>query len=223
MRILLVEDEIKVANFVSRGLREAGYTVDICHDGEQGEDHALAGGYDLVILDVMLPGRDGYQILSTLRDKNIQSKVLMLTALDQTPSKVKGLHLGADDYLTKPFDFEELKARISALLRRGAYEDRENLSVADLQFDSRSMSVVRAGTRIDLTQREFVLLKYLLEHKGEVVTRTMIAQNVWNLGMEAGTNVIDVYINYLRRKIDDGYDVRLIQTIRGRGYMIGDA
>jgi two-component system copper resistance phosphate regulon response regulator CusR len=223
MRILVIEDEIKVAKFISRGLEEFGYGVDIEHDGESGLSRAQAGTYDLVILDVMLPGRNGYEVLSTLREAGLQAKVLMLTALDQTPSKVKGLNLGADDYLTKPFDFEELMARINALLRRGVYEERETLTAADLQLDSRSMAVERAGMRIELTLREFALLRYLLEHKGEVVTRTMIAQNVWNMGMEAGTNVIDVYINYLRRKIDDGYDVRLIQTIRGRGYMIGDA
>ncbi len=222
MRILVIEDELKVAKFISRGLREIGYSVEIFHDGESGEAEALTGQYDLIILDIMLPKKDGYQILSAIRGSDIQSKVLMLSALDQTPSKIKGLNLGADDYLTKPFDFEELMARINALLRRGGYEDRETFSVADLVLDNKAFTVERQGQRIDLTQREFVLLKYLLEHKGEVVTRTMIAQNVWNLGMEASTNVIDVYINYLRRKIDDGFELRLIRTIRGRGYVIGE-
>lgn len=222
MRILILEDELKVANFISRGLREAGYAVDVHSDGVSGEKAALSAEYDLIILDIMLPGRDGYQVLAALREADIQSRVIMLSALDQTTNKIKGLNLGADDYLTKPFDFEELMARINALLRRGGYEERETLSVADLVLDTRAFTVERAGQRIELTQREFVLLKYLLEHKGEVVTRTMIAQNVWNLGMEAGTNVIDVYINYLRRKIDDNFEPRLIRTVRGRGYVVGE-
>lgn len=223
MRILVIEDEKKVANFISRGLREAGYSVDVCHDGSEGRALAVSGGYGLIILDIMLPGHDGYQILAELRRLEIASKVLLLSALDQTQNKIKGLYLGADDYLTKPFDFEELLARINALLRRGNYEAREQLAVADLVLDSRGLTVERGGRRIELTQREFLLLKYLLEHKHEVVTRTMIAQNVWNLGLESGTNVIDVYINYLRRKIDDGFETKLIQTVRGRGYILGDA
>lgn len=223
MKILVIEDEKKVASFVSRGLREAGYSVDVSHDGTEGRALAVSGGYELIILDIMLPGLDGYQILAELRSLEIASKVLLLSALDQTQNKIKGLNLGADDYLTKPFDFEELLARINALLRRGNYEAREQLTVADLVLDNRGLTVERGGRRIELTQREFLLLKYLLEHKHEVVTRTMIAQNVWNLGLESGTNVIDVYINYLRRKIDDGFETKLIQTVRGRGYILGDA
>jgi two-component system, OmpR family, copper resistance phosphate regulon response regulator CusR len=223
MRILVIEDEKKVAKFISRGLREAGYSVDVCHDGSEGRALAVSGGYGLIILDIMLPGHDGYQILAELRRLEIASKVLLLSALDQTQNKIKGLNLGADDYLTKPFDFEELLARINALLRRGNYEAREQLAVADLVLDNRGLTVERGGRRIELTQREFLLLKYLLEHKHEVVTRTMIAQNVWNLGLESSTNVIDVYINYLRRKIDDGFETKLIQTVRGRGYILGDA
>ena len=222
VRILLLEDEGKVANFISRGLRERGHSVTVQPDGVSGEKEARSNAYDLIILDIMLPGKDGYQVLAALREAGIQSKVIMLSSLDQTTNKIKGLNLGADDYLTKPFDFDELMARITALLRRGNYEERETLSVADLVLDNRTFTVERAGQRIELTQREFVLLKYLLEHKGEVVTRTMIAQNVWNLGMEASTNVIDVYINYLRRKIDDTFEPRLIRTVRGRGYMVGE-
>ena len=222
MRILVVEDEIKVANFIARGLRELGFVVDVETDGGSGEQRARDGQYDLLVLDVMLPGRDGYDILSSVRQAGTQSKVLMLSALDQTQHKVKGLNLGADDYLTKPFEFDELKARVNALLRRGTYETHDVLMIADLQLDTKSLSVERSGKRIELTQREFVLLKFLLEHKGEVVTRTMIAQHVWNMGVESSTNVIDVYINYLRRKIDDGFASSLIRTVRGSGYVIGE-
>ena len=170
----------------------------------------------------MLPGRDGFQVLEAVREARLEARVLMLTALDQTQNKVKGLNLGSDDYLTKPFDFEELLARVNALLRRGNYDADEELQAADLVLDIKSMTVMRGDTRIELTHREFMLLKFLLENKNEVVTRTMIAQHVWNLGLESSTNVIDVYINYLRRKIDEGQEYKLIQTIRGRGYMLSD-
>ncbi len=222
MLILVVEDEIKVANFISRGLREIGHSVDIYHDGVSGEQQALSNKYDLVILDVMLPGKDGFQILSSIRKQGIASKVLMLSALDQTQSKIKGLNLGADDYLTKPFELEQLCERMNALLRRGVYEERDQYAIADLVLHASSFTVERSGQRIALTQREFVLLQFLLEHKNEVVTRTMIAQNVWNAGLESNTNVIDVYINYLRRKIDDRFEQKLIRTVRGRGYIISE-
>lgn len=222
MRVLIVEDEIKVADFISRGLRESGYAVDVAYDGEEGLSLALQGNYDLLILDVMLPGRDGFQILEAIRRVALEVRVLMLTALDQTQNKVKGLNLGSDDYLTKPFEFDELLARVNALLRRGNYDADEELKAADLVLDTKSMMVTRGRARIELTNREFMLLKFLLENKNEVVTRTMIAQHVWNLGLESNTNVIDVYINYLRRKIDAGQQHKLIQTIRGRGYMLTD-
>ncbi len=222
MRILVIEDEKKVADFISRGLSEAGHAVSAAYDGIDGLEHARASEHDLIILDVMLPGLDGFDVLETLRNQGCTSRILLLTALEQTQSKIKGLNLGADDYLTKPFDFEELLARINALFRRGSDLPRDQYSVADLTLDIHTQVVHRHGKRIDLTHREFMLLRFLFEHREQVVTRTMIARQVWNLGYEAATNVIDVYINYLRRKIDDGCDVKLIQTVRGQGYRFGE-
>jgi heavy metal response regulator len=222
MRILVVEDERKVADFVSRGLSEAGHAVDVEYDGLQGLRRAGSESYDLIILDVMLPGMDGFDILEQLRSEGCPSRVLLLTALEQTQDKIRGLNLGADDYLTKPFDFEELIARINALLRRGVQVQHDRYEVGDLALDIRTQVVTRGGRRIELTHREFMLLRYLFENRDQVITRTMIARQVWNLGYETGTNVIDVYINYLRRKIDDGFDRKLIQTVRGQGYRFGD-
>jgi len=222
MNILIIEDEPKVADFIAKGMREAGFTVDVVYEGIQGQKKVLHGNYDLIILDAMLPELDGFQILETIRSAGIPSKVLMLTALGQTASKIIGLNLGADDYMTKPFDFDELHARIHALMRRGKYETTDELRSADLVLYKKRQRVNRAGNDIDLTNREFTLLQFLLEHKNEIVTRTMIAQHVWNLRFETGTNVIDVYIAYLRRKIDFNFDQKLLYTIRGRGYMLQD-
>lgn len=222
MRILIIEDEKKVADFIARGLSEAGHAVQAAYDGIEGLQQAQSSEHDLIILDVMLPGLDGFDVLETLRNNGCTSRILLLTALEQTQSKIKGLNLGADDYLTKPFDFEELLARINALFRRGSDLPRDQYFVADLTLDIHTQAVHRSGKRIDLTHREFMLLRFLFEHRDQVVTRTMIARQVWNLGYEAGTNVIDVYINYLRRKIDDGCDVKLIQTVRGQGYRFGE-
>ncbi|MCZ7557203.1 MAG: response regulator transcription factor [Bacteroidia bacterium] len=223
MRILIIEDERKVADFVSRGLSEAGHAVHVVYDGPKGLERARADNYDLLILDVMLPGMDGFEILEQLRSEGSPSRILLLTALEQTQDKIRGLNLGADDYLTKPFDFEELIARVNALLRRGNQVQQDRYEVADLTLDIRTQVVIRADRRIDLTHREFMLLRYLFEHRDQVISRAMIGRQVWNLGYETGTNVIDVYINYLRRKIDDGFEHKLIQTVRGQGYRFGDA
>lgn len=223
MRILIIEDEKKVADFISRGLTEAGNLADVAYNGGSGIERALNGTYDLIILDIMLPDMDGFEILEQLRGAGNDARVLLLTALDQTPQKIRGLNLGADDYLTKPFDFQELLARVHALLRRGREAARSTYAIADLSMDTASQIVLRNGRRVDLTHREFMLLRFLIEHRDEVVTRTMIAQHVWNLSYEADTNVIDVYINYLRRKIDDAAALKLIHTIRGQGYMLTEA
>ncbi len=222
MNVLVIEDEKKVADFIAKGLQEAGFLVHIATSAGASERLISKHVYDVIILDIMLPDKDGFTVLQSLREHGIDAKVLMLTALDQLENKVRGLNLGADDYLTKPFDFEELSARINALLRRGRYEQKEVLTAGDIVLDKTAQRVTRAGKLIELTHREFMLLEYLLLHKNEVVTRTMIAQHVWNLGFETGTNVIDVYINYLRRKIDYGFSTRLIRTIRNRGYMLQD-
>lgn len=220
MNILIIEDERKVAEFISKGLREFQHTVDVAFDGVAGEAMANRGRYDLIILDLMLPQKNGYHVLTDLRKKNHDVKILLLSALDQVEDKIRGLKLGADDYLTKPFDFDELLARIEAILRRGNYESHDVLVAHDLTFDRTTQTVVRSGKRIELTAREYRLLEFLLLHKNEVVTRTMIAQHVWNFGFDTNTNVINVYINYLRRKVDEGFSPPLIHTIRSRGYRI---
>lgn len=222
MNVLVIEDESKVADFIAKGLQEIGFSVHVATSAASGERLISEHVYDVIILDIMLPDKDGFSVLQSVREKGVDAKVLMLTALDQLENKVRGLNLGADDYLTKPFDFEELSARINALLRRGRYEEKEVLTAGDIVLERNTQKVTRAGKLIELTRREFMLLEYLLLHKNEVVTRTMIAQHVWNLGFETGTNVIDVYINYLRRKIDYGFSTRLIRTVRNRGYMLQD-
>ncbi len=222
MRILIVEDEKKVASFIKKGLVEESYAVDVAYDGEEGLFLAENNEYDLVILDVMLPKKTGLEILKELRGGNIQTPVMMLTAKDSVSDKVKGLDFGCDDYLTKPFAFDELLARIRALMRRGTKEKSVQLKVADLVMDLSTRKVTRAGQDIDLTSKEYALLEYFVRNKGRILTRTNIAEHVWDYNFDSFTNVIDVYINYLRNKIDKDFPHKLIHTVRGVGYTLKD-
>jgi len=219
MRILVVEDEKKVARFVQRGLEAEGYAVDVVHDGDTALARALEGDWDAVVLDLALPGRDGLAVLRELRARRSSVPVLLLTARSGVTDKVAGLDLGADDYLTKPFEFVELLARLRALLRRGG-STPPRLALADLTLDPATREVTRAGRRIDLTVREYALLEFLLRNRGRVLSRAVIAQHVWGVSFETFTNVIDVYVNYLRRKIDADFEPKLLQTVRGVGYVL---
>jgi DNA-binding response OmpR family regulator len=220
MRILVVEDEAKVASFIRRALEEESYAVDACGDGAQGFDLARAGCYDLIILDLMLPGMPGLEVLQALRKAQVAAPVLILTARSELDQKVKGLDAGADDYLTKPFAIEELVARARALLRRGTGDAAGILQVDDLAMNPATREVTRGGKRIELTAKEYALLEYLMRNAGRVLTRPMIAEHVWNQDFDTFTNVIDVYVNYLRNKIDRGQERKLIQTVRGSGYTL---
>lgn len=221
MRILIIEDEKKVADFIRRGLKEEGYAADIASDGKEGLFLASTNPYDVILLDVMLPGLDGISVCRKLRqEENNSVPVIMLTAKDEVRDKVRGLDAGADDYLTKPFSFEELLARIRALLRKGSRQQQTVLRVGDLSLDLISHAVTRAGKEISLTSKEFALLEYFMRNPGMVITRTMISEHVWDINFDTFTNVIDVYVNYLRKKIDAGRGPSLIHTVRGRGYML---
>jgi heavy metal response regulator len=220
MRILVVEDETKVASFIQRGLEAEHYTVDVASDGDTGLARALEGHHDLLILDLMLPGRDGAAVLRELRARRHTLPILLLTARATVVDKVRGLDLGADDYLTKPFEFAELLARVRALLRRGAAAPAPRLALADLTLDPATHEVARGGRRIELTAREFALLEFFLRNPGRVLSRALIAQHVWGVSFDTFTNVIDVYVNYLRRKIDADFEPKLLQTVRGVGYVL---
>jgi len=220
MRILVVEDERKVAEFIRRGLREEGYSVDVAYDGEEGHFLATSGEYDLIILDLMIPKIDGISLCKKLREAKITAPVIMLTAKDTIKDKVLGLNSGADDYLTKPFAFQELLARIRAILRKNNLQITTMLQVGDLTLDLLTHKVMRENKEIVLTAKEFALLEYLMRNAGNVVTRTMISEHVWDINFDTFTNVIDVYINYLRNKIDLGFKKKLIHTFRGRGYIL---
>lgn len=220
MRILVVEDEAKVGSFIRRALEEESYAVDLSIDGAEGLDLALGGTYDLIVLDVMLPNVSGLEILQRLRKEKNKTPVLILTARAQLEQKVKGLDSGADDYLTKPFAIEELLARVRALLRRGLGETAGLLQVEDLVLNPATREVTRGGQRLDLTTKEYALLEYFMRNPGRILTRPMIAEHVWNLDFDTCTNVIDVYVNYLRNKIDRGRERKLIQTVRGSGYVM---
>lgn len=220
MRVLVIEDETKVGCFIKRALEEESYAVDLCEDGAKGLEMALAVNYDLLVVDVMLPSMSGLDVLKNIRRERIHTPVLILSAQSQIDQRVKGLDAGADDYLTKPFAIDELLARIRALLRRGASESPGILQVDDLILNPATRDVTRGGQRIDLTLKEYALLEYLIRHTGRVLTRPMISEHVWNQDFDTFTNVIDVYVNYLRNKIDRGRTKKLIHTIRGSGYML---
>lgn len=220
MRILVVEDEKKVRGFLEKGLEEEGYAVDVALDGEEGLERALDCVHDLIILDIQLPKMDGLRVLKLLRRAEVAVPVLLLTVRTTIEDKVLGLDSGADDYLTKPFAFQELLARVRALLRRQTEGAPPVFRVADLTLDPGRRSVSRGGERIDLTPKEFALLDYFMRNPGRVLTRTMISEHVWNYDFDTMTNIIDVYVNYLRKKIDSGRERKLIQTVRGVGYVL---
>ena len=220
MRLLVVEDEKKVASFIKKGLEEEGYAVDLASDGETGLMMGLDGVHDLIVLDVNLPRMDGLSVLQELRKKKVTTPVLLLTVKATIEDKVLGLDSGADDYLTKPFAFQELLARVRALLRRRAEADSPLLQVADLALDPATRFVSRGDEKIELTAKEFALLAYFMRNPGRVLTRTMIAEHVWDYDFDPMTNVIDVYVNYLRKKIDAGREAKLIHTVRGVGYVM---
>jgi len=218
MRILVIEDEPKAAAYVRKGLAEQGYAVDVAHDGIDGLHMATTNKYDIVLLDVMLPGIDGWSVLERMR-RECDTPVLFLTSRGQVEDRVKGLQLGADDYLVKPFAFSELLARVQTVLRRGPVRRDETLRIDDFEFDPVRRRVSRGGQRIVLTAKEYALLEYLTRHAGEICSRTLIAENVWDMNFDSDTNVVDVAVRRLRAKIDDPYCTRLIHTVRGVGYV----
>lgn len=220
MKILVVEDEKKVASFIKRGLEEEKYEVDISYDGEEGLQKALDGSYSLMILDVMLPKKDGLSVVKELRTRKLLTPVLMLTAKDTVEDIVAGLNSGSDDYLTKPFAFAELLARARALLRRSEQERGAEIRFADLRLDPVTHKVWRKDKEIDLTAKEYSLLEFFMRNPNQVLTRTTIAENVWDYIFDSFTNIIDVYVNYLRKKIDRDADKKLIHTVRGVGYIL---
>lgn len=221
MKLLVVEDEPNIGNYLKQGLDEAGFVVDLLDNGVDGLHHALTEAYDLVVLDVMLPGLNGWQILAGIRKAGKDVPVLFLTARDEIDDRVRGLELGADDYLVKPFAFSELLARVRTLLRRGSkVKDSEVLTAGDLELDLLRRRVTRSGRRIDLTVKEFALLELLLRRQGEVLPRSLIASQVWDMNFDSDTNVIDVAVRRLRAKVDDGYEQKLIHTARGMGYVL---
>lgn len=223
MRVLIIEDDLETARFLSKALGESGHETDHALDGEQGLDLGRNGTYDVMVVDRMLPKRDGLSIIETLRDEGNKTPVLILSALDKVDERVKGLKAGGDDYLTKPFAFSELLARIEVLMRRLIPEGEEtDLKVGDLIMERLSQKVSRAGVDIQLVPREYRLLEYLMRHKDQVVTRTMLLENVWDYHFDPGTNIIDVHMSRLRSKIDKDFDQSLLQTVRGAGYMISD-
>jgi DNA-binding response OmpR family regulator len=222
MRMLLVEDEKKLSDLIARALKAERYAVDVANDGSTGWEMADSYDYDLVILDLMLPGLSGTEILRRIRAKNDQVPILILTARDATEEKVRNFEAGADDYLTKPFAFAELIMRVKALLRRGPVSRSSVLRVADLEVDRLSQQVRRAGRRIELTAKEYALLEYLATNPGRVFSRTMIIEHVWDQSFEGLTNIVDVYVRHLRSKVDDPFPTKLIRTVRGVGYSLGE-
>jgi two-component system copper resistance phosphate regulon response regulator CusR len=222
MRALIIEDEKKTAQYLRKGLAEQGFVVDVTHNGTDGLHLATTADYTFIILDVMLPDRDGWSVITELRQSGKQTPVIFLTARDAVDDRVKGLELGADDYLVKPFAFSELLARIRTVLRRGPGRKPDNVRIADLDIDFLRRKAQRSGKRLDLSPKEFLLLWLLASHEGEILTRTYISENVWDMNFDCDTNVVDVAILRLRRKIDDPFPVKLLHTVRGVGYVLED-
>jgi two-component system, OmpR family, copper resistance phosphate regulon response regulator CusR len=220
MRLLVIEDEQRTRTLLSHGLREAGYVIDACDNGIDGLAHATGGEYDAIILDIMLPQMDGWSVLAGLRQHDKRTPALVLSAKEGVADRVRGLTLGADDYLVKPFAFDELLARVRAMLRRNQPIQEDPLSFADLRLDPRGYSVSRGGQRIELTAKEYQLLELLVRHQGEVLPRTLISERVWDMSFDSYSNVIEVNIRRLRMKIDDPFDRKLIHTVKGRGYVL---
>lgn len=220
MKILIVEDEAKTSRFLKKGLCEAGYLVDVAADGQEGLHQVLEVDFDLIILDVMLPGRDGWDVLARLRESGRKALVLMLTARDAVHERVHGFELGADDYLVKPFAFSELLARVRSLLRRSAPRAQDTIRMADLEIDLLRHRATRAGQKIELTAKEYLLLTLLARRAGEVLSRTLIAEMVWDMNFDSDTNVVDVNVRRLRSKVDDPFPLKLIHTVRGAGYVL---
>ena len=220
MRILLVEDNQRLSDSLRRSLSDDGYAVDVAYDGQEGEELAEITPYDLIILDVMLPRKNGFEVCRSLRENRVKTPVLMLTARDALSDRVTGLDSGADDYLVKPFEVDELRARLRALLRRESDDKSGTLTIADLHLDPATHFVERGGNRIELTSREYALLEYLMRHPNRLVTRQMAENSLWDSDSSVASNVVDVYIRRLRRKVDDPYEPKLIETIRGSGYRL---
>jgi two-component system copper resistance phosphate regulon response regulator CusR len=220
MKILIVEDEPKTGDYLKQGLSGAGFVVDLARDGLDGLHLARTGDYDLIVLDVMLPGLDGWGVVQNVRRNGGEMPILFLTARDQVEDRVRGLELGADDYLVKPFAFSELLARVRTLLRRGKAKEPEVLRAADLELDLLRRRVIRGGARIDLTAKEFALLELLLRRQGEVLPRSLIASQVWDMNFDSDTNVIEVAVRRLRAKVDEPFEPKLIRTVRGMGYVL---
>ncbi len=220
VRVLVVEDEKKIASFIRKGLESAGFAVDVCHNGDEGYELAVTRPYDVMVLDIMLPGRDGLSILRSIRERKIPLPIILLTARTEPNERVEGLNLGADDYLTKPFFIEELVARIHAVTRRSTGASQSVLAVGDLSMDLLTREVRRGGRRIDLTPREFALLECLMRAPGRVLTRVQLLERVWGYNFDPGTNIVDVYVQRVRAKVDRDSDAKLIETIRGVGYRI---
>ena len=221
MRLLVIEDNPKMAALIRKGLTEQGYAVDVACSGQDGEFMAADEAYDAVVLDLMLPDQDGLLVCRNLRRRGVHKPILMLTALSTTQDKITGLDAGADDYLTKPFEFDELVARIRALLRRGQAREASTLKFEDIEMDLLKRTVTRGGQKVKLTTKEFALLEYFLRSPNRVLSRTAIGEHVWDMNFDSDSNVIDVYVSMLRRKLDKGFDQRLIHTVIGTGYMLG--
>ncbi|NCB73758.1 MAG: response regulator transcription factor [Clostridia bacterium] len=220
MRLLLVEDNKSILTATAKCLEKSGYSIDTCNNGTDAQSYISMGEFDCIILDIMLPGKDGLSILKEMRNQGNSTPVLLLTARDTVEDRVRGLDCGADDYLVKPFSFDELLARIRVLLRRQSPERKNELTVADLSMNLSNHEVSRSNQKIELTSKEFAILEYLLRNKNRVLSRTQIVEHVWNFDFDCSSNIVDVYIRYLRSKIDEGYNLKLISTIRGSGYSI---
>ncbi len=221
MRVLIIEDNPKMAAAVQRGLRESGYAADTCHAGFEGEELASTGVYDVVLLDLMLPDRDGVEVCRNLRRRGIRTKIIMLSALSGTNDKVEGLDAGADDYLPKPFEFDELLARIRAVLRRGTASEARQLRYEDLTLDLYTRAATRGGSSFELSSREFAMLEFMMRNPHRVLSRTQIAEKVWDMRFEPSSNIVDVYVSSLRKKIDRGHALEYLHTVKGVGYRFG--